>query len=77
LYLKGNSYSTAAHAIDNLKDTVGAGDAYAAMLALGVLKKWTPEKILKTASWFASRICEIKGAIPSSAQFYRKMHLPN
>lgn len=71
LYLKGKSYNTGAHAIDNLEDTVGAGDAYASMLALGFLKKWTPEKILKAASWFASRICEIKGAIPSSGQFYR------
>jgi len=71
LFLKGKSCSTSAHAIDNLEDTVGAGDAYASMLALGFLKKWTPEKVLKTASWFASRICEIKGAIPSSAQFYR------
>jgi len=71
LFSKSKSCSTGAHAIENLEDTVGAGDAFASMLAFGVLKKWPPEKILETASWFASRICEIKGAIPSSAQFYR------
>jgi fructokinase len=51
-------------------DSVGAGDAYAAMLVAGLLKKWQPEKILDRASLFASRICEIKGAIPDSASFY-------
>jgi fructokinase len=51
-------------------DSVGAGDAYAAMLAAGFLKKWQPQKILDRASLFAARICEIRGAIPDSASFY-------
>ena len=51
-------------------DSVGAGDAYAAMLAAGTLGKWRPEEIVDRASLFASRICEIKGAIPDSASFY-------
>jgi len=51
-------------------DSVGAGDAYAAMLVAGLLKKWRPEKILDRASMFASRICGIKGAIPDSESFY-------
>lgn len=52
-------------------DSVGAGDAYAAMLAAGLLAKWRPEELLERASLFASRICEIKGAIPDSASFYQ------
>ena len=52
-------------------DSVGAGDAYAAMLAAGLLEKWRPEKILERASLFASRVCEIKGAIPDSVSFYQ------
>lgn len=52
-------------------DSVGAGDAYSAMLVAGLLKKWKPEKILDRASLFASRICEIKGAIPDSVSFYK------
>jgi fructokinase len=52
-------------------DSVGAGDAYAAMLAAGLLKRWQPEEILERASLFASRVCEIKGAIPDSASFYQ------
>ena len=52
-------------------DSVGAGDAYAAMLAAGLLKQWQPDNILERAALFASRICEIKGAIPDSASFYQ------
>ena len=55
----------------NVVDSVGAGDAYAAMLAAGLLKKWNPEKILERASLFASRVCKIKGAIPDSDSFYK------
>ncbi len=51
-------------------DSVGAGDAYAAMLAAGLLEKWRPQEILERASLFASRVCEIKGAIPDSTSFY-------
>jgi fructokinase len=51
-------------------DSVGAGDAYAAMLAAGLLKKWHPKEIIERALLFASRVCEIKGAIPDSASFY-------
>jgi len=51
-------------------DSVGAGDAYAAMLAAGLLEKWRPEEIVERASLFAARVCEIKGAIPDSASFY-------
>ena len=66
---KGRFSSKPADAI-RIVDPVGAGDAYAAMLAAGILKKWPPEKILEQASLFAARICEIKGAIPDSALFY-------
>ena len=52
-------------------DSVGAGDAYAAMLAAGILKKWQPQDILERAALFSSRICEIKGAVPESPHFYQ------
>jgi len=54
----------------HVKDTVGAGDAYAAVLALGILKGWAPEKLLEAASAFAAAVCEIEGAIPATASFY-------
>lgn len=66
----GRYISEPAEAI-TVVDSVGAGDAYAAMFAAGLLAKWHPEELLERASLFASRICEIKGAIPDSASFYQ------
>jgi fructokinase len=66
---QGRFNSESAEAIKVI-DSVGAGDAYAAMLAAGLLEKWRPEEILERASLFASRVCEIKGAIPDPASFY-------
>ena len=42
------------------------------LLRSDIKKKWAPEKILAVATEFASRICEIKGAIPCSKQLYKK-----
>lgn len=54
----------------NVVDTVGAGDAYCAVLASGLLTGRTPDQILKEASRFSGRICAIAGAIPTSDAFY-------
>ena len=51
-------------------DTVGAGDAYTSMLALGYINKWPPAQIVETAAALARRVCGIKGAIPAEAGFY-------
>ena len=51
-------------------DTVGAGDAYASILAIGYLGGWHPEKILPVASRFSAEICEVKGALPDTDFFY-------
>jgi fructokinase len=53
-----------------LVDTVGAGDAFAAMLVAGLQHQWSAEIVLQRASLFAARICEIRGAIPDSEAFY-------
>jgi fructokinase len=55
-----------------IKDTVGAGDGYSAMLCAGMLRGWKPQIIVEKASLFASRICEIEGAIPEQESFYAK-----
>lgn len=56
-----------------VKDTVGAGDAYAAVLAIGILQGWPPEQILEAATAFAAGVCEIEGAIPAEASFYESL----
>ena len=70
LYMGGEKYKITAPETD-IVDTVGAGDAYCALLAVGYLSQWPPEKILAEANRFSALICQIPGAIPSSDSFYR------
>ena len=51
-------------------DTVGAGDAFAAVCILGLLHHWPMEQILMRANIFASAICTIRGAAPETHAFY-------
>lgn len=60
------------HAVENIVDTVGAGDAYSAVLCLGYLLNWDLNKINNLASEFAAEICTTKGAIPGDKKFYNK-----
>lgn len=57
--------------IQSVVNTVGAGDAYAAILAIGYLHQWPLNLILNVASGFAGEICKIPGAIPDDGDFYR------
>jgi fructokinase len=56
-------------------DTVGAGDAFSAMLVLGLLRGWEPEKMLAQASALAGAVCQIHGAVPAEDGFY-ELFLP-
>ena len=71
LYTKDGSFHAKTDRVSSIVDTVGAGDAYSAMLVTGILKGWKPVRMLSMASMFASRICEIRGAIPESQEFYK------
>lgn len=53
-----------------IKDTVGAGDAFAAMLAIGYLRDWPADRILESASRLAEAVCGLEGAIPADPAFY-------
>lgn len=66
-------FSVSATNVDPIVDTVGAGDAYAAVLALGHLRGWHPERILSHATMFSASICRIEGAVPEDAAFYQHM----
>ncbi|MFP4225848.1 MAG: PfkB family carbohydrate kinase [Desulfobacterales bacterium] len=66
-------FSVSATNVDPIVDTVGAGDAYAAVLALGYLRGWHPERILSHATMFSASICRIEGAVPEDTAFYQHM----
>lgn len=59
--------------INALVDTVGAGDGFAAAIASGYLKNWPVQHTLTTASQFAARICQIKGALPVDDRPYDEL----
>ncbi len=53
-------------------DTVGAGDAFAAIFLLGRMRGWPLETALSRANEFAGAICAIPGAVPTDMGFYDK-----
>ena len=56
----------------NVIDTVGSGDAFAAVLCLGYLNSWTLQDINKIANSFAGEICMVNGALPADNIIYEK-----
>ncbi len=57
---------------EEIVDTVGAGDAFAAVLCLGYLLRWDISKINHISSEFASEIVKINGALPDDDLIYQK-----
>jgi len=53
-------------------DTVGAGDAFAAIFLLGRMRGWPLATSLARANEFAGAICAIPGAVPGDMGFYDK-----
>ena len=70
LFAADQHYRIEPNPLDHVVDTVGAGDAYTAILSIGYLSNWPPNRILKQATEFANSICKIKGAIPDEPNFY-------
>ena len=69
LFIADERYDAEIDKIDNIADTVGAGDAYAAMVAIGYLNGWNPYRILSIATRLSGKLFTVQGAIPS-IQFY-------
>lgn len=60
----------AAVPVDELVDTVGAGDAFAAVTLIGLAQGWLPEQTLARALEFAAWICGVRGATVADAERY-------
>jgi len=58
--------------VTRLVDTVGAGDAFAAVIIRDMLEGKTPAESLPRAARFASRICGLRGATTENRQFYHE-----
>jgi fructokinase len=57
--------------VNNLVDTVGAGDSFSAVMIAGILQKWPLQQTLDKALAFASKVCEMRGATTSDSQLYK------
>lgn len=73
LFTEGGRYDAGARPIDNLVDTVGAGDAFAAVLAAASLCRLPHGRALKAATSFAARLCTVEGAIPDDRTIYSEV----
>jgi fructokinase len=67
---KGNEKDSYKASLSQIADTVGAGDAYSAILAIGYLQGWPIKRINGIATEFASGVCQIEGALPKDDDFY-------
>lgn len=62
--------SKAAGNTTSVVDTVGAGDAFAAVYLMGLILDWPIQRTLDRAHAFAAQICGLRGAIPAHLDFY-------
>ena len=66
----GRRFEQPAPEVENLQDPVGAGDAFASVVILGVLKQWPWPVTLERALGFAARVCTLQGATTADPDFY-------
>lgn len=73
LTAEGAEYFARPEAGIELVDTVGAGDAFASVTILGLLRDWPLDLTLQRAQQFASRIVSRRGATVADREFYRPL----
>jgi fructokinase len=66
----GESHSVRPSASSQLVDTVGAGDAFASVCLLGLLRGWELHTMLERAQQFAAAVVGIRGATVADRRFY-------
>jgi fructokinase len=65
LLYRGGRWSECGTRHVSVKDTVGAGDAFTAALALGLLQKMDLDEINRSANEVARHVCSCEGATPA------------
>jgi len=73
LVVDGNEvYVAPTPVVDDLVDTVGAGDAFSAVFCLGLLQGWKHQTTLDRAAAFAADVCRIRGATTTDFALYER-----
>ncbi len=68
----GGVEEAAPEPVRDLADTVGAGDAFAAVAILGLLRGWGWAEIVARAVAFAADICRVRGAVTEDRTLYAR-----
>jgi len=66
----GDVIARGAPPVDGLVDTVGAGDAFSAVVITGLINGWDWKTILDRAAGFAAKVCTLRGATTQDKGFY-------
>jgi fructokinase len=72
LLANGERLQVAPMANNEVVDTVGAGDAFAAVMLLGLLNDWAMPVVLERAQQFAGALVGRRGATVNDREFYQK-----
>ncbi len=65
-------FEAAAAPVTDIVDTVGAGDAFSAVVCLGLLHEWDHQTILDRAARFAADLCAVRGATTPDFALYER-----
>jgi fructokinase len=68
-----NSASVVPESVEKVIDTVGAGDAFAAVAILGLIFEWPLKTTLERAQRFASEIVQLRGATSRDPDMYQRI----
>ncbi|HZF27914.1 MAG TPA: PfkB family carbohydrate kinase [Gammaproteobacteria bacterium] len=58
--------------VPSFVDSVGAGDAFSAVLMVGIARGWPLQLGLHRATSFAAAVCGIRGALPEDEAIYQR-----
>ncbi|MGM0553371.1 MAG: PfkB family carbohydrate kinase [Pseudomonadota bacterium] len=68
----GERYQAPAPAVPDLRDAVGAGDAFASVAILGMQHGWDWPTLLDRSLGFAAAVCGLQGATTEDPAFYQR-----
>jgi fructokinase len=69
----GRVYTAFPEKLDKIADTVGAGDAFAAAAAWGILTGKDPETVLNSGIRLSGAVCGVEGALLQNTEVYEEI----
>lgn len=72
LFWDGEEVKCQVNKVENIIDTVGAGDSFTSMFLYGLVNNLPFDESMQKAADFASVICQTAGAVPQDLSIYNK-----